>query len=415
MNIFQKAWRAIAQNAVTRIDEPPPMTGFGGFQQHPDIALKEATVYRCVGVIASHVVQMPLEIRRGFDLVDDPVLTVLNDRANFRWNAPEFWEYMVGSVLLRGDGFARIARNGRGFPTALIPYHPDWVDIQRDRESRLLFYRMTDPHGQPEDNGVFSQRDVLHFKGLGWSPNSFGDNFKSPSVLSAALNAVGYKKAMDDYARAFYDGGLQQQFVIKSKQKATSKEQLKQIKQFVQSNYGGAQNSKMPLIIGGDDDVKPLTIAPRDAQILELQEFRAVEIAKAFGVPNVMLNLDPKVGAVAKATTELIRFFVRTTVVPLTNRMRAELQTKLPLRGRIQFNPDGLLAANPSERFAAWTSALGGQPFMTVNEIRRLEGLAPIEGEEWDVPPLMPGTAQNEEPEPQDEEELRQEIQDELA
>ena len=77
----------------------------------PDTGRKDVVVYRCVALIAGHFSQTPL---RAYDEqpsgelvpVNDPVLRLVNNQASFRWTAATFWEYLIGSILLYGDGYA---------------------------------------------------------------------------------------------------------------------------------------------------------------------------------------------------------------------------------------------------------------------------------------------------------------------
>lgn len=376
-------------------DQPPPwttgnVTSFlpGGQEQ----AMRESVVYRCVAVYAGLVTQMPIVVKDGNDPKEDALLPLLNDTPSIRFNSPEFWEQMVRSILLRGDGFAQIVRRGKTrVPTALIPAHPDYVEIQTRPGSRLLFYRVTDPRGETEPRTI-PMRDILHFKGFGWRGlAAHGEDYKSPSVLSAALDSVAFKNEMNRFASVQYRRGLMQSFVIKTKSMFADKAQLGQIKNFVRDSYGGTENSGMPLLVGQNDDVKPLTIAPKDAAMIELFDFRTTEIARAFGVPNALLNETPKAGQ-GKTTTELVRLFVRTTVAPLIRRMEAELNAKLPFTGKAEFDMSGVLRSDPQARAAVLSSALGGQPWMTINEARASEGLTSLDDDAYDMIQSMPGT-----------------------
>ena len=403
MGIFAKTKRAaVAAMSTFRSDQPPPEWWGGSdggarlFAGGPARAMKEATVFRCVKAYTGHIIQMPIQVMDGMKpVLDDEMLPLLNERPSSIWNAPEFWERMVGSILLYGDGFARIVRQRTTMmPVALVPYHPDCVTIVRQRlrggsAGRFLQYHMTSQDGPGSDTGRFRQSDVLHFKGSLWRGD--GGDYRSQSVLSAALPALGFKAAMDKYASGAYSSGLLQQFVIKTRSKPSDIAQMKHIKEWVKANHGGLKNSNFPLLIGKDDDIRPLTVTPRDGMLLELEEFRSIEIAKAFGVPNAMLNLDPKAGQ-GKTTAELVRLFLRTSVAELLRRIEAELNAKLPLRGRAQFDTSGVLRADPQARAAAISTALGGQPWMTVNEAREREGLPSLPDAEYDMVIPMPGS-----------------------
>lgn len=282
---------------------------------------------------------------------------------------------------------------------ALRPYHPDLVTVMADGPRNIYRVEPRLPNQPPSARGNRAARDVLHF------PNLVYDGERSLSTLSAAGNALGYKRAMDEFAREFYESGLQVDYLL-SMPNAPTGDQIKAIKKFVQQSAHGSANSKFPLVLSKDTKAEKLNMTPRDSYLLELSDFRSKEIAQAFGVPNVLLNEDPKTQAVAKATNEVVDLFVRTTLAPIAHRIEQELERKLsPFNEarRYRFDWSLLLQANQQARYASYAQALGGQPWLAVNDVRRREGLEPMDGEEFDRPALQPGTPGTPPPQRQDD------------
>ena len=172
-------------------------------------------------------------------------------------------------------------------------------------------------------------------------------------------------------------------------------DQLKAIKKFALQGDHGTAASKFPLVLSKDTKVEKLNMSPRDSYLLELSDFRSKEVAQAFGVPNILLNEDPKTQAVAKATHEVVDLFVRTTLAPLGHRIEQELERKLApfnQRRRYRWDWDKLLTANQVQRYDAYSKALGGQPWLSPNDVREMEGKEPIPDEAFDRPGMQPGT-----------------------
>jgi phage portal protein BeeE len=71
-----------------------------------------------------------------YDLLQEP-----ND-----WqNGLEFREQLQVGLILRGNAYAPIIRNGRGQPGPSVPVNPDWCALWESRTEKL-FYRVT-PQG----------------------------------------------------------------------------------------------------------------------------------------------------------------------------------------------------------------------------------------------------------------------------
>ena len=360
----------------------------------PEASRKDVVVYRCVALIAGHFSQTPL---RAYDeqpsgelvpVYDDPVLKMVNHQPSYRWTAATFWDWMIGSILLYGDAFAVIETTNGLRPLALRPYHPRNVEPMANGPRNVYRVSARLPNQPASATGVKQAREVLHL------PNLLFDGERSCSNLSAAGNALGYKRAMDEFSKAFYAGGLQSDYALSVPEQLTN-EQLMQVKAHVEQTAHGTENSRTPLVLSKDTVFHKLSITPRDAFLLELTDFRSKEIRQAFGIPNAMMNEDPKTAGVAKAVSEMVDFFVRTTLAPIAMRIQQELERKLAPTNemrRYRFDWDHLLKANMQARFAAYSSALGGQSWLSVNDIRRREGLPAIDDPAYDRPSMAPGT-----------------------
>ena len=161
----------------------------GGWAATPDRAEKDAVAYRCVSLIAGHFSQISL---RAFDegmdgrltpVEGDPVLRMVNEQPSYRWTAATFWDYMVRSILLYGDGFA-VMETADGRPIALRPYHPEHVDVVAQGPRNVYRVSPMLSNQPPAATGYKQAREVLHF------PNLCFDGERSLSTLSAAGNAL---------------------------------------------------------------------------------------------------------------------------------------------------------------------------------------------------------------------------------
>ena len=360
----------------------------------PDFAMREAIVYLCVARIVGAISQLPVDAKTidgdgaYVDAGTDRVTHLLNVEPHPMWSAPEFWDYMVQSVELYGNAYAHIRRNMAGVVSSIKPYHPLSVTAMADGEK--VGYQLVDNlpsynRSQVAKTVHAPARDVLHFRNL------INDGLKGYSTLRAAASSLDYKYYMDRFARTFYQRGLHSQVAIGTEAAFTT-EDAKYVKEQFLANTKDTREALAPLVLGKGAKVMPLGISPRDAQLLELEEFRSVEIARAFGVPDVLLNMAQKVQAVGKATDEVVRFFGHFTIKPKLHRMNVELTRKLAPLGRRHYRFRFEARGSLGDEVAALTAALGGQPWMSVNEARKLQGLTKLAGKEYDEPRMMPGT-----------------------
>ena len=387
--------------AQSRVNSTTPRQLFGddwddlfGAGIRPLWALREAIVYLCLNRICGAISPLPIKAYSHDDdggMVPerpDAVTRLLNRQPHPMWTAAEFWDYMVMSIELYGNGYACIERNMAGTPIRIKPFHPESVEpyVKDD----MMVYRMYDR--LPMENNYDSNgkplykpaRDVLHFK------NSTQDGLRGRSTLFAACNSLDYKAYMDRFSMNFWRKGLHSQIAIRTEAKLTDEEARIIKEQFIE-NAEGSRKNLFPIVLGKTGHVEKLGITPRDAQMMELEDFRSVEIARAFGVPDVLLNMNQKVQAVGKATSEVVRFFNHFTIRPKLHRMSCEISVKLAPKGRRTycFKPE---ISSAADEVQAISVALGGQPFMTVNEARMREGLTRLTDAKYDVPSLMPGT-----------------------
>ena len=139
--------------------------GLGGYVD-AERASGLATAFACIGLISQLLSSMPLTLYRRTDnggrekATDHPLYGVLHDLPNATQTAMEARELLLTAILIGGNAYALIERNGRGQVTALTPLDPGAVAVERLRSGRLR-YRVSDPSGGVS---VLLQEDVLHLR-----------------------------------------------------------------------------------------------------------------------------------------------------------------------------------------------------------------------------------------------------------
>lgn len=344
-----------------------------------DTAMRASAVYACVGLIAGSIASLPLPVYRrsndGRETVRHDVWWLLNESPSSDITAAVFWEYVVASILLYGDGFARLHRPAPSSNDvrAIEALHPNRVQPFRTSAGELA-YRVTPERGAV--TGV-SSADMLHFASLGF------DGLRSMSPIRfAARNAVAIALSADEYSNAFFRNGARPDFALKHPGNL-SPEQANVLRATWMARYGGVANSHLPAILTGGMGIEKLTMNAEDAQLIATRAFQIEEIARIYGVPPFMIGHNEKTTSWGSGVEAMGIGFVKYTLQRHLVRIEQELNRKLwPKRETyfVEFNTAGLMRGDYKTRMEGYRIALGraGEPsWMRVNEIRRLENLPP--------------------------------------
>jgi phage portal protein BeeE len=136
-------------------------------------------------------------------------------------------------------------------------------------------------------------------------------------------------------------------------------------------------------------DVIPLSVPPEEAQFLESRKFQVTEIARAFGVPPHLI------GDMERATFSNIEHqymeFLQFSLGPYLKQIEQVIHARCMTAEErkvyfVEHLRDSMLQADTMTRFQA--HALGRQwGWLSVNDIRTLENMNPVDGgDEYLVP-----------------------------
>ena len=139
-------------------------------------AMQMTAVYSCVRILAEAVAGLPLHLYRYKEdggkekALDHPLYNLLHDEPNPEMSSFVFRETLMTHLLLWGNAYAQIIRNGKGEVIALYPLMPNRMVVDRDIKGRLYYQYTTSTEDAPTMKGVtvnLPPSDVLHIPGLG--------------------------------------------------------------------------------------------------------------------------------------------------------------------------------------------------------------------------------------------------------
>lgn len=344
-------------------------------------AMALSAVWGCSTLICGNVASLPLEVRQKVDgrsefAPDHPLQRILGVAPNADQTAFEFLEGAALALELWGNAYAERQIGSTGQLVGLTLLHPGRVTVFRRADGRLG-YRWTTEAGKQREA---TEDEIVHLRGFGGHP------LGGLSTLAFARNAFGLARAIDRSAGGMFQNGMRPSGTLMFKDFLTN-EQYELAQERLGENYVGAMNTGKPMILEGGVEWKPITINPEDAQMLESRRFSVEEICRFFGVPPHMVGHTDTSTSWGTGLTEQTLRFQKFTLRPRLKRIETALERQLLTAAdraagvSIKFNVEGLLRGDPKTRAEYYKAGLSSG-WLTINEVRELEGRPPVAGGE---------------------------------
>ena len=347
-------------------------------------AMQMTAVYSCVRILSEAIAGLPVHLYR-YDgsggkekATTHPLYFLLHDEPNPEMTSFVFRETLMTHLLLWGNAYAQIIRNGKGEVVALYPLMPNRMTVDRDADGHLYYEYQTsqdEAHTMDGSRVRLLPSDVLHIPGLGF------DGLMGYSPIAMAKNAIGMAIACEEYGAKFFANGatpggiLEHPGVVKDPER---------VRESWNSAFGGSANANKVAVLEEGMKYTPISISPEQAQFLETRKFQINEIARIFRIPPHMIG-DLEKSSFSNIEQQSLEF-VKYTLDPWVFRWEQSMQRALLSMDEkkeyfFKFNVDGLLRADYQSRMNGY--ATGRQNgWMSANDIRELENLDRIPEEE---------------------------------
>jgi HK97 family phage portal protein len=346
-------------------------------------AMQMTAVYSCVRILAEAIAGLPLHVYRYKDdggkekALDHPLYILLHDEPNPEMSSFIFRETLMTHLLLWGNAYAQIIRNGKNEVVALYPLMPNKMTVDRDEHGQLYYEYHRSSDEAPTAKGstvILHPSDVLHIPGLGF------DGLVGYSPIAMAKNAIGMAIACEEYGAKFFANGAAPGGVLEHP--GTIKDPQR-VRESWQATFGGSGNSNKIAVLEEGMKYTPIGISPEQAQFLETRKFQINEIARIFRVPPHMVG-DLEKSSFSNIEQQSLEF-VKYTLDPWVVRweqslMRTLLSTKERKVYFVKFNLEGLLRGDYQSRMTGYATARQNG-WMSANDIRELENLDRIPSE----------------------------------
>ena len=347
-------------------------------------AMQMTAVYACVRILAESIAGLPLHVYKynskgGKEkAVEHPLFFLLHDEPNPEMTSFVFRETLMTHLLLWGNAYAQVIRNGRGDVTSIYPLMPNRMRVDRDENGRLYYEytRYGDEAGKQTCETVkLSPADVLHIPGLGF------DGLIGYSPIAMAKNAIGMSMACEEFGAKFFANGAAPGGVLEHP--GILKDPAR-VRESWNATFGGSSNSNKVAVLEEGMKYTPISVSPNEAQFLETRKFQINEIARIFRIPPHMIG-DLEKSSFSNIEQQSLEF-VKYTLEPWVTRWEQSLARSLlsmneRSRYLIKFNLDGLLRGDYESRMNGYATARQNG-WMSANDIRELENMDRISAEE---------------------------------
>lgn len=347
-------------------------------------AMQTTAVYACVRILSEAIASLPLNIYKYTDtgkerVYDHPLYHVLHNSPNEEMTSFVFRETLMSHLLIWGNAYAQIIRDGRGQVLALYPLLPDKMQVDRAENGELyyIYSRNSEENPNFKETGdiILRKEEVLHIPGLGF------DGLIGYSPIAMAKNAVGMTIACEEYGASFFANGATPGGVLEHP--GVLKDPAK-VRDSWHSVYGGSKNAGKVAVLEEGMKYQQIGIPPEEAQFLETRKFQINEIARMYRIPPHMVG-DLEKSSFSNIEQQSLEF-VKYTLDPWVCRWEQAMMKDLLLPQEkkdyfIKLNVDGLLRGDYQSRMNGYSVARQNG-WMSANDIRELEDLNPIPAED---------------------------------
>lgn len=334
-------------------------------------------VYACISVIADELSSIRIRLYKGtkdddvVEVTDHPALDILQRANSFTTQFDHMW-MTIQYLELTGEAPWYVAREKGGVPTSLLLLRPDMLEVVKGTGDRIIDgyeYRVGSKTERlaPEDVVFLRYPD----------PDKL---WRGRGPLQAAAKTVDIEVFSEEYNRKFFYNSARPDGVLSTEQKLGA-EQMDRLEKKLAQKHKGIQNAHKTLILEKGVKWEPMGLSQKDMEFLEGSRFSRDKICAIFRVPKNALGLGEDLNRATAEATDYV--FIKRTVKPKMERLIQQMnEFLLPLfKGteNMFYDYDNPV---PADNLALLEEKKAGLQFgyLTINEVRSLDGYEPIEG-----------------------------------
>ena len=346
-------------------------------------------VWAAVRLLSETIASLPKNVykidKNNSKFIDypNPLNTLISRTPSPQYTIYNFIETMMTNLLLWGNAYAHIIRNGgaRAVELRIIP--PEIVEPFKSEDDGLIYYKI-------KDSNILASKEILHIVGLSF------DGVKGQSPIQACQQALGIGMASQQFGANFFGRGANLSGVLEHPARL-SDDAANRLRDSWNSRFSGIQNSHQTAILEEGVKFKPIGMPLADAQFIETRRFSVEEIARIYRVPNHLINDLSKssFNNIEQQSLEFSKFSLSPYLVSWEEELNRKLLPERELKTHFfKFSTRELLRSDATSR-ADYYTKLFNIGVLSINDIRDQEDLNKIENGDKHFIPLNLGDINN--------------------
>jgi HK97 family phage portal protein len=370
-NLFES--RAISFQTIWGTGGDIEVLNQAGTVVNPETVFKVNAIFSAVSLISDTISTLPVDsyIRRDgarFAFRPRPAWV---QQPDIDTTKEAFYGSLIVSLLLDGNGFVRVFRDGAGRVINMTVLNPAKVEIRKNKVGEVVY--VYEGEGKP-----LNKNEIIHIPDV-VRPGEI----RGISRVTALKDNFGLALALESYAARFFGQGATTQGLIEFPGNLTP-EQAKQLVDGFDARHRGFRKAHKTGVLSGGAKYVNTSVENDKAQFIDSRRMAVEDVARAFNIPPHLLGL-PGTNTYSSVEQNNIAF-VTHTLRPIVQKLESAFT---PLMANepggstafIKFTLDGLLRGDANSRFTAYSTGLQAG-YLTINDIRRLEDLPPVDGGE---------------------------------
>jgi len=339
-------------------------------------------VWASVRLLSETIASMPLNLykmdKNGSKSIDypNPLNSLVSTAPSPNYTSYKFIESMMINLLLYGNAYAKIKRNGGARPIELEILNPENVEPCKNESDGLIYYKI-------KDSETLSDKEIFHVVGFSY------DGIKGKSPIQACQEALGIGMASQEFGANFFGRGANLSGVLEHPSRL-SDDASNRLRQSWNQRFSGIHNSHQTAILEEGVKFKPIGMPLADAQFIETRRFSVEEVARIFRVPNHLINdlTSATYSNIEQQSLEFAKYSLTPYLINWEQELNRKLLSNRELSSHFfKFQTKELLRADADSR-ADYYRKLFEIGVLSPNEIRTMENMNKIDkdGDEYFVP-----------------------------
>jgi HK97 family phage portal protein len=334
-----------------------------------------ATIGACVSVISGAISSLPAlvyrwEGDRRVEVPSHPLQRIIDRGPTPLMTWADWCEFIVSSVLLRGNAVAEIVLDARGAVIELRPMPWDLVSIV-ELPGRRIAYDLSD--AARGGTRRLLQEQIFHLRDRNDDGGPVG-----VSRLQRAAGVVGNAQSLAEFSSSMWRNSINPSGSIEIEGKV-GPQSLAQLQDRWRQLYEGPRNAGRAIVLDQGAKFKSISVSPEDAELLESRKFSVAELCRVYGVPPPLVQ-DYSHNTFTNSQ-EASRWFASNTLQPWVTKIQAEARRSLfsasaAVNHQLVLDMSDLLRGSPLERWQANKLAIESG-VLDADEIRTAEGYPP--------------------------------------